>query len=279
MRKAILVILAVAALQFNGKAQYVYLPAEYGFGVGAAQYFGDLNQNQSFNYVRYCANAFYKHNYNPYISIKGGLAYALLGGADKFSKSVYEKSRNLSFENNIFEASISGEFNFFKYEIGEPTNKFTPYINFGVGAIYTNPYANFDGQKYFLKPLATEGQLYAQYKDRKYSNVALVLPIGMGVKYWMSAGTTFSFEISNRFTGTDYLDDVSATYVGKNLFPDNTPPYIDPAAAMQDRSGELGITPIGLPGRQRGVSSTKDQYLMAIASFSIRLRDYTCPSQ
>jgi Domain of unknown function (DUF6089) len=279
MRKAILLLIVVAALQNTCKAQYVYLPAEYGFGVGAAQYFGDLNQNQSFNYVRYCANAFYKHNYNPYISIKGGLAYALLGGADKFSKSVYEKSRNLSFENNVFEATVSGEFNFFKYEVGEPTNKFTPYINFGLGVMYTNPYANFNGTKYFLKPLATEGQLYSQYKDRKYSNVALVLPVGMGVKYWMTAGTTFSFEISNRFTSTDYLDDVSATYVGKNLFPDNNPPYVDPAAAMQDRSVELGITPIGVAGRQRGVSSTKDQYLMAIASFSIRLRDYTCPNQ
>jgi hypothetical protein len=279
MRQLLILLCIMVAMQQHGQAQYVFLPAEYGIGIGGAQYFGDLNQNQSFNYLRYSANAFYKHNYNPYVSIKGGFGYALLGGADKFSSTVYEKQRNLSFENNVFEATVSGEFNFFKYEIGEPDNKFTPYINFGVGALYTNPYARFNDTKYFLRPLATEGQLYDQYKDRRYSKIAMVLPVGMGVKYWLSAGTTFSFEVSNRFTSTDYLDDVSTTYVGKSRFPDNTPPYVDPAAALQDRSAELGITPIGIEGRQRGVSSTRDQYLMATASISIRLRDYTCPNQ
>jgi hypothetical protein len=280
MRKLLFITVAYFSINTVAYAQYVYLKAEYGLGLGTAQYFGDLNQGQSFNYLRYSGTGFYKHNINPYISIKASATYALLGGADKLNSSFYEKKRNLSFESNVVEAAISGEFNFFNYSIGEPDHHFTPYINFGVGAMYYNPYTKLNSQKVYLRPLGTEGQLYDQYKDRRYSNVAMVVPVGMGIKYWVHAGLTFSFEVSNRFTTTDYLDDVSTTYVGSNMFPTNDPgsAYQDPATILQDRSSELGPS-IGIAGRQRGISSTRDQYLFAQASLSFRIKQYVCPNQ
>jgi hypothetical protein len=280
MRKLFLLFI-VCMVQANiAQAQFVYLKSEYGFGIGGAQYFGDLNQGQKFNYIRQNAIFFYKKNFNPYVALKATANYAFLGGNDKLNSSVYEQRRNLSFNSHIGELSLSGEFNFFRYAIGESENRFTPYINFGLGAMYYNPYTIYRDQIVYLKPLGTEGQLYDQYKSRRYSNYAMVLPVGMGLKYWMTAGLTFSFEVSNRFTSTDYLDDVSTTYVGANLFPESEPGSStpDPGRILQDRSVEIGA-PIGIAGRQRGTKSTRDQYLLAHATLSIRLKDYTCPNQ
>ena len=78
-------------------------------------------------------------------------------------------------------------------------------------------------------------------------------------------------------TGTDYLDDVSKTYVDPSIFP--TLPNGDPSPAylLHDRSYELG-DPIGIPGRQRGVMTQKDQFATAIFYISFNLQSYKCPT-
>jgi hypothetical protein len=276
MKKIFFIVILFLNLKAN--AQYVYRVSEFGFGAGGAQYFGDLNQNQRFNYPRYALSIFYKRNINDYIAIKAGGSYALVGATDRYNKNTYEHTRNLRFESNIIEASVQSEFNFLRYSIGDFENRFTPYVTIGLGAMYYNPYTTLDGKKFFLKPLGTEGQNFDAYKNRKYSNFAMILPVGLGVKFWLSAGMTAGFEIVNKFTTTDYLDDVSTTYIGAEKFPVQNPsdPYPFPSKELQDRSTDYGA-PIGIAGRQRGISSTKDQYLFAQFTLSFRLKDYKCP--
>ncbi len=141
-----------------------------------------------------------------------------------------------------------------------------------------DPYALLQGQKYFLRPLNTEGQGTTQYPDRKpYGSMAFSIPFGAGVKYCINERINIGFEIVHRVTGTDYLDDVSKTYVDKSIFP--TLPNGDPSAAalLSDRSYELG-EPIGIPGRQRGVATQKDQFATAIFYISFNLQSYKCPT-
>jgi hypothetical protein len=57
--------------------------------------------------------------------------------------------------------------------------------------------------------------------------------------------------------GTDYLDDVSTVYPEMTELASRRG---DIAVRLSDRSGELGIEPIGAPGRQRGVAGDKDAY-------------------
>jgi Domain of unknown function (DUF6089) len=276
MKKVFLILFIL--IQLKTTAQYVFRASEFGFGAGAAHYFGDLNQNQGINYPRYALSLFYKKNFNDYIAIKGGISYALVGASDKNNKNTYENTRNLRFESNIAEATIQSEFNFLRYSIGDFENRFTPYVSLGLGAMYYNPYTTLDGKKFFLKPLGTEGQNLEAYSNRKYSNFAMILPIGIGIKFWLSAGMTAGFEIVNRFSTTDYLDDVSTSYIGADKFPIQNPsdPYPFPSKELQDRSTEYG-DPIGIAGKQRGISSTKDQYLFAQFTLSFRLKDYKCP--
>ena len=126
-----------------------------------------------------------------------------------------------------------------------------------------------------MRPLNTEGETF--YKDRKaYSAMALCFPIGGGIKYNISENLNFSIEIAYRFTRTDYIDDVSTTYIGIDKFPVvNGQPSM--AALLQDRSFETG-EPIGIEGRQRGWSKQKDHYVFAEIGLSFNLSSYRCPT-
>jgi hypothetical protein len=134
------------------------------------------------------------------------------------------------------------------------------------------------GQKYFLRPLGTEGQGSPNYPDRKqYSTMAMCLPIGVGIKYSLTDKINLGFEILYRFTSTDYLDDVSKTYAPDafaQTLPDGTPTVW---YQLQDRSYETG-DPIGIKGRQRGYEKQKDQFVTAMITASFNLTSYRCPS-
>lgn len=258
-------------------AQTYYSAAEYGISAGGSQYFGDLNDEYGFKFIRPAFGGFMRYHLNPYISLRGNLLYTHVGYADNLSSNPYNVKRNLSFQSNIYEGSIQAEFNFFRYHTGERNSRFTPYLTGGVGVFYYNPYAFYGDKKYFLRPLGTEGQ-YAGYSNRKYSNFSVCFPVGVGFKYWLRPGINLGMEIADRLTLTDYLDDVSTTYVGSDKFPtsSNNP---NPGYVLQDRSIELDPNnPLGRPGKQRGTSSTKDQYLMVLINLSFQLKVYKCPA-
>ncbi len=155
---------------------------------------------------------------------------------------------------------------------------FTPYVTLGVGVFSYDPYAYLDGKKEFLRPLGTEGQT-SGYKGRKeYSSMALCIPFGVGLKFNLTEKLNFSFEICHRFTGTDYLDDVSTTYAGADKFPDG-PNGPSVARLLQDRSYEIDPDNIlGIEGRQRGWSKQKDQYIFAEIGISLNISSFRCPS-
>ena len=189
-------------------------------------------------------------------------------------KNEYQKTRNLSFNSNIWELALQGDFNFFKFIPGDPYYGFTPYITLGVGAFTYDPYAYLNGTKEYLRPLGTEGQQIGYNGRKPYSTIAVCIPLGVGIKYNITDRLNLSFEIAHRFTTTDYLDDVSTTYIGASRFAPNSA-----GALLQDRSYELDPdNVIGVEGRQRGWSKQKDQYIIAEIGLSLNISSYKCPS-
>jgi hypothetical protein len=187
-------------------------------------------------------------------------------------------SRNLSFNSKIWELSLQGDFNFFRFMPGEPQYSFTPYITFGVGVFSYDPYAYLRGEKIPLRQLGTEGQGSSLYPDRKqYSSMAICIPFGGGFKYALNERINIGFEVLHRFTNTDYLDDVSKTYVDPAVFPPNPDGSTSTALLMSDRSYEIG-EPIGIPNRQRGNSKQKDQFVTAMFHVTFNLQSYHCPT-
>jgi len=252
---------------------------EFGIGVGAAHYFGDLNTRARLNRPKIAAGIFFRKNFGNYIAARIVANYAQLGYSDIYNtQNDFMLKRNLSFNTNVWELSLRGDFNFFRFLPGDPEFNFTPYVSLGLGVFSYDPYAYLVGQKYFLRPLGTEGQGSSLYPDRKpYSSMAICFPVGVGVKYAFNDRFNIGLEITHRFTTTDYLDDVSKTYVDPAVFPPLPDGSPSPGLLLSDRSYELG-TPIGIKGRQRGVETNKDQFITAMIYFSFNLQSYKCPS-
>ena len=263
----------------RGQSEATVLKGEFGISAGAAHYFGDLNPDMHLNRPKIAIGLFFKKQYGPYTALRISGHYAQLGYSDVYNtQNEFMQRRNLSFDTDIWELTLQGDFNFFKFIPGDGRFRYTPYITFGLGAFTYNPYTYYQGQKIYLRSLGTEGQGSAAYPDRKpYGNTAACFPFGLGIKYNLNPSMNLSFEVVYRFTTTDYLDDVSKTYVGIDKFPGlpNGNPTI--AGLLQDRSYATG-TLIGIAGKQRGYANQNDSYLMAELSLSVNLSAYTCPS-
>ena len=260
----------------NAKAQSFFLGEEYGFAIGGSQYFGDLNDNYGFKYVRPTGGFFARIHLNPYMAVRFTANYAKVGYDDKYSTNPYNKQRNLNFRSDIGELSFQTEFNFFRFTTGELKSRFTPYLTGGIGVFYYNPYTFIDGRRYNLREVGTEGQ-FVGYAGRQYNNFSVCFPIGMGLKYWVAPGVNIGCEIAHRLTLTDYLDDVSTTYIDPKKF-DSDPNNPSPAFILHDRSKEIGGTELGRDGKQRGNSATKDQYMMIVFNLSFQFKTYKCPN-
>ena len=252
---------------------------EFGVGIGAGHYFGDLNSKPQFNRPKIAAGIFFRKNFGNYIAARVNASFAQLGYSDVYNThNEYQRRRNLSFNSNVWELALQGDFNFYRFLPGDPEFRFTPYMTLGVGIFNYDPYAYLGDEKYHLRPLATEGQGSAAHPDRKpYSSMAFSVPFGVGVKYALNERLNIGFEVVHRFTTTDYLDDVSTTYADPSAFPANPDGTASPAFLLQDRSYDTG-TPIGGKGIQRGNSRQKDQFATALFYLSFNLQSYKCPT-
>ncbi len=258
---------------------YLYT-GEFGVLAGASQYFGDLNPDLHFNTPKAVFGLFFRKQVTDYIAVRIQGQFARLGYSDVYNtQNAFYLRRNLSFNTNVWQLGVQGDFNFFRFIPGDGDHRATPYLTIGIGMFSFDPYAYLDGQKYYLRELGTEGQGSAAYPDRKpYSNIAAYIPLGLGYKYNLNPRMNIGIEAVYNFTTTDYLDDVSKTYAGINNFPtlpDGSPSV---AALLQDRSYETGKPPIGVQGRQRGYQNQNDGFLYLEIMFSMNLSSYKCPT-
>ena len=278
MRK-FLVTLALS-LPFALSAQNAIVQeGEFGVGLGAGHYFGDLNTRAHLNRPKLAAGVFFRKNFGNYIALRIAGTYAKLGYSDIYNThNEFMRRRNLSFNSNVWELGLQGDFNFYRFMPGDPDFRWTPYVTLGVSAFNYDPYAYLNGTKYNLRQLGTEGQGDTAYRDRTpYSSMAMAIPFGVGIKYSINERINVGFEAVYRFTNTDYLDDVSKTYVDPAVFPPNPDGSPNVALLLSDRSYETG-TPIGIKGRQRGNSQNKDAFLTAMFYISFNIQSYKCPT-
>lgn len=263
------------------EAQYQSYQAisEVGIGLGSSSYFGDLNPTGKITPLSYSASAYYQRYFSNYIGVKLAANYIHLHADDANDKNPVYKTRNLNFSNNLLELTLAGSFNFFSYAPGFSGHNFTPYVSLGVGAVYTNPYTFLDGKKINLRPLGTEGQNSSSSHDgKKYGPFAFVFPVSVGVRQAISQKINIFAEIGYRFTTTDYLDDVSSTYAGKEAFDvsnyKGSSQKASEALQLQDRSANQSLS---IKGLQRGASLVKDSYMMMQIGISYNFSNCNCP--
>lgn len=250
---------------------------ELGFTAGAAHYFGDLNTHGGLKAPKPALGIFYRKYFNDYIGARAHFRFMNVGYTDVYSDNDFQRKRNLSFNSNIYELAIQGDFNFFRFEPGSDDYRFSPYLTVGASGFHFNPYAYYQDRKYYLQPLGTEGQGSAMYPDRKqYALFNFAFLIGGGLKYSLNRRLNLGLEVLYRFAQTDYLDDVSTTYAGISAFPTKPDGSSTIAAILQDRSNAVTNPPIGVAGRQRGNSRDKDQFATIELTLGILFTSYHC---
>jgi hypothetical protein len=230
---------------------------EIGGIVGGAGYMGDLNQYNPFKISGPAGGLFIKRNFDPYFGIRIGYTYGRIAGADSLSNNALDRNRSLSFNTTLTELSLTGEFNFMEYIPSVSKNMYTPYIFAGVAITQYKPQATYNGQKYDLRSLQTEGV--------SYPGSTIAAPFGLGIKYNIAGKLTLGAELGYRIALTDYLDDVSGDY------PDKT--GMSPLArTLSDRS----LNGSGTAGTQRGDLRPRDTYLFAGFTISYSFISQKC---
>ncbi len=279
LKKAFIpLVFALATMTAELRAQIVQ-GSEIGMWAGAAYSFTDINNSiRHLPLTREGAGIFYRWNFHDRWSIKPGFSYGYLQGADSLSENVFESRRNLSYRNMTYALSGSMEFNFFKKNRKkyQQYNFFTPYMGIGFGVFYHNPQAWFQGEWQDLRPLGTEGQNFAELGyPEPYKRISISVPISGGVKYYFAKHWAAGFEFSFHKTFTDYLDDVSGSYVEQALLLGGPEGAL--AAALADRSTVIDLPQVGIPGRQRGDSKRNDAFAFMGISLSYVFAEMKCP--
>lgn len=270
--KKIIQLLAMAALPFAASAQHL----EVGALIGGANYIGDLSNNSNNLYLKetkFAVGGFVKQNINHLVAVRLGVNWARISGQDaNVRNDNFVRDRNLSFRSNILELGLIGEFNILGYQPYALSRPFSPYIFAGIAGTKFNPQARYQGNWEDLQPLGTEGQGMDGF-DEPYKRFAFAVPFGVGVKYALTDRINLGLELGARPTFTDYLDDVSGSYVS---YPELLAGNGELAAALGNRTGELtenGEPVIVETGVQRGDESQRDWYMILGLTVSYNFLD------
>jgi hypothetical protein len=281
-----LLIPSILLAQPNVENKYLQKFTEIGIHGGVAGYAGDLGgafgsnrfTNTSAGLLRPAFGINATHRMADWASFRPGITVAQVVGDDATLTSPSESGanlnvRNLSFKSNIAEFSFLADVNplYILRSYSQKDHKFNPYVSVGFGMFYYNPQANLNGTWYDLKPLRLEGQGFPEYPDRKqYSRISFNLPIGAGFKYYISPKHYLGLEGMVRRTFTDYLDDVSKTYIDPAYFD----AYLSPEnASLARQLYDRGATPTNIGGL-RGNRPSDDYYYTVSLRFGFVLNNH-----
>ncbi|MFT5724469.1 MAG: hypothetical protein ACI9JN_001588 [Bacteroidia bacterium] len=248
--------LAISTVSFgqftrgNSWSYTVYLGASNMLGdlggsdQSASQHLKDVN----FKAFRPAIGIGLQHHRNR-INYTADVVLTRLIGNDAFSNASGRSIRNLSVRTDLVEVSLKAEILPFK------NNNILKglYINAGVGGIYFQPKAEFNGDWYKLRPLGTEGQNFLP-NAKPYKTVSAIIPFGYGYKFNIGRWSTLKVDFSLRKTFTDYLDDVSTVYANTSAISEAGGSI---AGLLSDRS-TTGMT----EGSQRGNNKHNDNYFL-----------------
>ncbi|MBR4921349.1 MAG: porin family protein [Prevotella sp.] len=180
------VLLSTIAVGLSAQEDPEYR-AEVGGGIGLVSYQGDFNGNL-FKDVQPMFTILGRYKFNPRMALAMNISIGKIKGTSRNAKTYYPLTEDIDFNHGLVDVGFRYEYNFWPYGTGREyrgAQRLTPYIYIGLGAT-------------FVKPEKTE--------------VALNLPIGVGVKYKVAERMNLALEWTMHFTGSDMLDGVKDPY-------------------------------------------------------------------
>jgi Outer membrane protein beta-barrel domain len=287
------VFMAFSTLSANSQILEKASFFEAGITVAPSNFLGDLGGNygrgttflkdNNFQMTKLMFGAFLSYHPNEWLGFRLNGNFGQLEGDDaiinnKGGLEEMRKIRNSNFRSKVAEAFLAAEIYptvFFEYEPSDLFHKLRPYGLIGVGVFHFDPEGTdpLNGNWVKLKPLRTEGQGMAEYPDRpEYKLTQLNIPMGLGLKYFLSDKTALSLEVIHRKTFTDYIDDVSTKYIDPALFYNYMPLQQAQLAQRMANKTDNGLgSTVFRAGNKRGTATNNDSYYSFGFKLSIRL--------
>lgn len=187
--------------------------AKYQFGIsaGAFIYQGDLTPSAigSYRTSRPVISLFASKFVSASLALRGNLAIGTLGGNDAaYDQPEYRKQRNFNFQTPIAELSGIAEWN----PLGRnySARGFAPYLFAGGGIGFLRIKRDYSG---FNAANFGEGSelITGINADVQHSTPTIipVVPVGIGLRYYLSDKIGIGAETSYRIMSNDYLDGFS----------------------------------------------------------------------
>lgn len=258
--KIVLLALSFCILSLVPAAQGLHLS----LFLGTSNYKGDLQDKVfTFDEAHLAGGLGFSYDLSNRVAVRAGFKIGKLSADDKNGPN---KARNLNFTSQLTEGDI--DIQYFITPMG--LHSLSPYVFGGIALYHFDPYT-FDstGNKYFLRYLSTEGEGFVPGR-KVYHITQLGIPFGAGVKLWLSDNINAGFEVGFRKLFTDYLDDVSSSYVDEgSLLTNRGVKAVELAYRGDEVKDGSPVYPAG--GTQRGNSVNKDSYYFAGFTLSVRL--------
>ena len=188
---------------------------DIGLNIGTSHYYGDVVNEFTPSTLGSSFGLFARYRLSGYFTAKATLGVVNINGDDQYSSSSWQINRNWAFKTSIYEFLAQAEYNFIedRNRGRRFANPFIPYISAGIGYISFSPTAELTGTTYALAPPQLSG--YA------YSTSALVVPVALGARAYLSRSFQLGFELGFRYTTTSHLDDIAPgdVFVDPNVTP------------------------------------------------------------
>ncbi len=243
MKKSIFIAIILFATSFSTEAQTNDFKWRFGVNAGMSSYIGDLNTDISENhegiggffdlledneevfedYSRHFIGLELERRLTQRIGFRLNANYGQIAFTDRY-RGNNQFDRSLNFQTDIFDANAAFKLSLFKRK---------SFINFylvgGAGITMFDVYADLLDENelyydYSSNNIELDGDFETNVSDlnlqKDQKQLVLHIPAGIGVQLKVLPRITASLEFENRFTFTDYLDNVSDAGAGRDLSND-----------------------------------------------------------
>ena len=171
-----------------------------GATLGLSTYQGDLVQkNFSLKGAGLLGGVFFKDYATPKVGLRGAINFGTFSGDDdNFDEDL--NGRQFSFKSNFIEFQGGIEFAPLaknSYSSGVFQGGLTPFVSLGFSYVIVNSSPN------------AEGRIMLVPGDNNPTKGRFMLPVGLGLRYYLSERITLSGQFDTYFLSGDYLDGIS----------------------------------------------------------------------
>jgi hypothetical protein len=252
-----------------------------------------------FNAVRPTLTAGYRYMLFQNLGITGNLSLGYVYGDDQFTQEPFRNNRNIHFRSSIIEISSTAQLYLFNYE--RQVSRYRSvlrraslqllgirgYVFAGAAGFHFNPQAYFEAENYMgsvtaeqlpadgwynLRPLKTEGQGYFPTR-KEYQPFSFSIPYGFGATFQLSDNLSLGIQYGYRKTFTDYIDDVSTTYVDPGIYRVmfEDPSKIAISEYFANPTNNQLAKSVTAPGQQRGNPYNTDAYMFGFITIYYKI--------